>query len=82
MKRQLQILESYFQNMIIYIRNKFICLGCNISSAVSSVNICISKVCTAIDRILILWKSDLSDKIKQEFFQAVAVLVLLYGCTT
>ena len=27
-------------------------------------------------------ESDLSDKIKQEFFQPVAVLVLLYGYTT
>ena len=28
------------------------------------------------------WKSNLSDEIKQELFQAVAVSVLLYGCTT
>ena len=27
------------------------------------------------------WKSDLSDKIKQEFFQAVTMLVLVYGYT-
>ena len=27
------------------------------------------------------WKADLSDKIKQEFFSAVAMSVLLYGCT-
>ena len=26
-------------------------------------------------------ESDLSDKIKQHFFQAVAMLILLYGCT-
>ena len=31
---------------------------------------------------LTTWKSDLPDKIKQEFFQAVDVSVLLYGCTT
>ena len=37
---------------------------------------------TAIDRLLIIWKSDLSNKIKQDFFQAVAVSILLYGCTT
>ena len=29
-----------------------------------------------------IWKYDRSDKIKQEFFQTVAVSVLLYGCTT
>ena len=31
---------------------------------------------------LMVWKSDLSDKIKWDFFQAVAVSILLYGCTT
>ena len=29
-----------------------------------------------------LWKSDLSDKIKRNFFQAAVVSLLLYGCTT
>ena len=32
--------------------------------------------------LLIIWKSNLSSKIKQDFFQAVAVSILLYGCTT
>ena len=37
----------------------------------------------AIDRLSIIWKSDhQSDKIKQNFFQVVAVSVLLYGCTS
>ena len=36
---------------------------------------------TAINRLLIIWKSDLSDKMKQEFFQIVAISVLLYGGT-
>ena len=39
------------------------------------------KLWTAIDRLLAIWKSDLSDKIKQEFFQAVAMSILLYRCT-
>ena len=30
----------------------------------------------------IMWKSDLSKKIKQEFIQAVTVSVLRYGSTT
>ena len=46
------------------------------------VNICIGKAWTTIDRKLTIWKSDLSDKIKQEFFQAVAISILLHGCTT
>ena len=37
---------------------------------------------TAIDRLLIIWKSDLTDKMKHSFFQAVVVSILLYGCTT
>ena len=32
-------------------------------------------------RLESIWKFDLSDKIKQDFFQAVSVSVLLYGCT-
>ena len=31
--------------------------------------------------LLITWKSDLSNRIKQDFFQVVRVLILLYGCT-
>ena len=35
-----------------------------------------------IERLSIIWISDLSDKIKQDFFEAVVVSVLLYECTT
>ena len=42
----------------------------------------IVKEWTDIDRLPIIWKSDLSDKIKWGFFQAVAKLGLLYGYTT
>ena len=31
---------------------------------------------------MIIWKSDLTDKIKRSFFQAAVVSTLLYGCTT
>ena len=57
--------------------DKFIYLGSNISSAESNVNIHISKAWTAIDRLMNIWKSDLSDEIKQEFFQAVGMSVLI-----
>ena len=40
------------------------------------------KVWNDIDRLSITWKSDLFDKIKQKFFPAVALSILLYGCTT
>ena len=34
------------------------------------------------DRLSVIWKSDLTDKIKHNFFQAAAASILLYGCTT
>ena len=30
----------------------------------------------------VIWKSDLTDKMKHSFFQAVVVSIQLYGCTT
>ena len=42
----------------------------------------LTKAWTAIDRLSIIWKSDLTDKMKCSFFQAAVVLILLYGCTT
>ena len=47
-----------------------------VSSIESEVNTHHTKVWINIDRLLIIWKSDLSDKIKQNFFQAVAVFTL------
>ena len=34
------------------------------------------------DRLSIIWKSDMTDKMKRNFFQAAVVSILLYGCTT
>ena len=61
---------------------QFTYLGSNISSTEIDVNIHQEKVRIAIEKLSIIWKSDLSDKIKWDFFQVVAVLILLYGCTT
>ena len=33
-------------------------------------------------QVLIIWKSDLSEKLKLDFSQAVAESILLYGCIT
>ena len=33
-------------------------------------------------RTSIIWKSDLTDKMKRSFFQAAVTSILLYGCTT
>ena len=42
----------------------------------------LAKAWTAIDRLSIIWKSDLTDKMKRSFFQAAVISILLYGCTT
>ena len=41
-----------------------------------------AKTWTAIDRLSVIWNSDLTDKMKRSFFQAAVVSILLYGCTT
>ena len=62
--------------------DKFTYLGSSVSSIESNINIRPAKEQIAIDRLSIIWKSDLSDKIKRNFFQAAVVSILLYGCTT
>ena len=48
--------------------DKFTYLGSSISSTENDINIWQAKTWTAINRLLIIWKSDLSDKIKCNFF--------------
>ena len=62
--------------------NKFSYLGSSVSSTKKDINMRLAKAWTAIDRLLVIWKSYLTDKIKHSFSQAVVVLILLYGCTT
>ena len=62
--------------------DKFTYLGSSISSTESDINTWLAKAWTAINSLLVIWKSDLTDKMKHSFFQAVVVLILLYGCTT
>ena len=42
----------------------------------------LTKAWTAINRLSIIWKSDLTDKMKRSFFLAAVTSILLYGCTT
>ena len=42
----------------------------------------LAKAWTAIDRLSVIWKSDLINRMKHNFFQAAVVSILLYGCTT
>ena len=62
--------------------DKFTYLGNSVSSTENVINTQLEKVWSAIDRLSVIWKSDLSDKIKRNFFQAVVVFILLYECTT
>ena len=56
--------------------------GSSVSSTEKDINMWLTKAWTAIDKLLVIWKSDLTDKMKRSFFQAASVSILLYGCTT
>ena len=57
-------------------------LGSSVASTEKDIDTRLTKAETAINRISIIWKSDLTDKMKRSFFQAVVPSILLYGCTT
>ena len=56
-------------------------LGSSVSSTESDINMRLAKAWTAINRLSIIWKSDLSNKIKCDFFQTAVVSILLDRCT-
>ena len=60
----------------------FTYLGSNISSTESDVNIHRVKAWSAINRLSIIWKSNLSNEIKRDFFQTEAAIILMCGYTT
>ena len=62
--------------------DKFTYLGSSVSSTEKDIDTRLTKTWTAIDRLSIIWKSDLTDKMKRSFFQAAVVSILLYGYTT
>ena len=62
--------------------DKFTYLGSSVSSTENDIDTRLTKAWTAIDRLAIIWKSDLTDEMKRSFFQAAVVSILLYGCTT
>ena len=62
--------------------DKFTYLGSNVSSTETDINTWLAKVWTTIDRLSVIWKSDLTDKRKRSFFQSAVVSILLYECTT
>ena len=62
--------------------DKFTYLGSSVSSTEKDINTRLTKAWTAIDKLLVIWKSDLTDKMKHSFFQEPVVSILLCGCTT
>ena len=62
--------------------DKFTYLRSSVSSTEKDIDTQLTKAWTAIDSLSIIWKSDLTDKMKGSFFQAVVVLILLYGWIT
>ena len=53
--------------------DKFTYLGSSVSSSENDINMWLAKVWTAIDRLSVIWKSNLTDKLKCSFFQAAVV---------
>ena len=62
--------------------DKFTYLGSSVSSTEKDIDTRLTKAWTPIDKLSVIWKSDLTDKMKRNFFQAAVVSILLYGCTT
>ena len=82
-KRYISIQNSSFLKLV----DEFTNLGSSISSTENDINTRLAKAWTAIDRLLVRWKSNLTNKIKQffsssSFFQAAVMSILLHGCTT
>ena len=62
--------------------DKFTYLGSSVLSTKTDINTRLAKAWTTIDRLSVIRKSDLTDKIKRSFFQAAVVSILLYGSIT
>ena len=61
--------------------DKFTYLGSSVSSTKKDIDTRLTKAWTANDKLSIIWKSDLTDKMKRSFFKAAVVSILLYRYT-
>ena len=61
--------------------DKFTYPGISVSSTENDINTRLTKAWSAIDKLSVIWKSDLIDKMKCSFFQAAVMSILFYGCT-
>ena len=62
--------------------DKFIYQGSSVSSTEKDIVTRLTKAWTAIDKLSIIWKSNLTDKMKRRLLRVAVVSILLYGCTT
>ena len=62
--------------------DQFIYLGSSVESTIKDIDTWLTKAWIVIDRLLIIWKLNLTNKMKGNFFQAAVVSILLYGCTS
>ena len=77
-QRDISTLNGSFLKLV----DNFTYLGSSVSSTETDINTRLAKAWAAIDRLSVIWKSDLTDKMKRNLFQAADVWILLYGCTT
>ena len=56
--------------------DKFTYLGSSVSSTKKDIDTWLMKARTAINRLSIIWKSDLTDKMKRSFVQAAVILIV------
>ena len=62
--------------------DKFTYLGSSVESTEKDIDTRLTKAWAAIKWLSIIWKSDLTDKMKRSFLQAAVISILIYGCTT
>ena len=62
--------------------DKFTYLGSSVSSTEKDTDTWLTKAWTAIDKLSVIWKSELTDRMKHSFCQTAVISILLYGCTT
>ena len=76
------IIISTLNGIALKLVDKFTYIGGSVSSTETDMNTRLAKAWTANDRLLVIGKSDLTDKMMRSFFQAAVVSILQYGCTT
>ena len=62
--------------------DKFTYLGSSVLLTETDIDMQLTKAWTAINRLSVIWKLDLTDQMKRSFFQAAIVSILQYECTT